>query len=73
MGDLSSAIAHLHKALMYTECRPSRLNYQAEWERELSQLYFLKGIAMIDSGDTADALDYIKGLKIEEFKFIYLR
>jgi len=73
LGDLSSGIAHFHKALMYGIGIMFRLNYRPEWEKELGVFYYIKGMAMIESGDTTDALDFIKGLKIDDFKFIYLR
>ncbi len=74
LGDISSGIAHFHKALMYLHMqRQGRLNYRPDWEKELGLLYFVKGMAMVEAGDTTDALDFIKGLKIEDFKFTYLR
>ena len=43
------------------------------WERKLNQLYFLKGLALIDEGYCNDALNLVKTLQSEDIKFIYLR
>jgi len=47
--------------------------YKREWESELNTLYYVKGMAMIEEGNATDALIFIKELKLEDFKFTYLR
>ena len=49
------------------------LKYKEEWQDKLGELYFLKGLSMIDAGYCSDAIQFIKNLKIEDFKFVYLR
>lgn len=63
--DFSSAIANFKKAI--------QLKHKEEWERKLNQLYFLKGLALIEEGYCNDALNLVKTLQIEDIKFIYLR
>jgi len=65
MGDLSSGIAHFTKAVAVSN--------RKDWIKELNSLYYVKGMAMIEQGDTTDAVSFIKDLKIEDFKFTYLR
>ena len=65
MWDFSSAIAHFKKAL--------RLKHKDDWERKLNQLYFLKGLSLIEEGYWNDALNLVKTLQSEDVKFIYLR
>ena len=63
--DFSSAIANFKKALS--------LKYMTEWEETLNQLYFIKGLALIEEGYCNDALNLVQTLKEDDIKFIYLR
>lgn len=63
--DFSSAIANFKKAIS--------LKPNDDWERKLNQLYFLKGLALIDEGYCNDALNLVKTLQSDDIKFIYLR
>ncbi len=49
--DFSSAIAHFKKALS--------LKYVTEWEQKLNQLYFIKGLGLIEGGYCNDALNLV--------------
>lgn len=63
--DFSSAIANFKKAI--------QLKYKDDWEKKLNQLYFLKGLALIEEGYCNDALNLVKSLQADDIKFIYLR
>lgn len=49
------------------------LKYKEDWENKLNQLYFLKGLALIEEGYCNDALNLVKTLQSDDIKFVYLR
>ena len=63
--DFSSAIANFKKALS--------LKYREEWQNKLDQLYFLKGLSLIEEGYCNDALNLVKTMNQDDIKFMYLR
>ncbi|CAI2365018.1 unnamed protein product [Moneuplotes crassus] len=63
--DFSSAIANFKKAI--------QLKYKEDWEKKLNQLYFLKGLGLIEEGYCNDVLNLVKTIESDDIKFIYLR
>jgi len=44
-----------------------------EWEVKLRQLYFMKGLTLIEEGYCNDALNLVSSIHSEDVKFIYLK
>ena len=65
MCDFSSAISSLKKAL--------HIKKNEEWEKKMNQLYFMKGLTLIEEGYCNDALNLVSALQTEDVKFIYLK
>jgi tetratricopeptide (TPR) repeat protein len=63
--DFSSAIANFKKALS--------LRQVPEWETKLRQLYFMKGLTLIEEGYCNDALNLVSQINSDDVKFIYLK
>lgn len=63
--DFSSAIQCFKKALY--------LKPNQEWEVKMSQLYFMKGLTLIEEGYCNDALNLVSTLESDSVKFIYLK
>ncbi len=64
MCDFSSAIVNFKKALS--------LKFIPEWESKLNQLYFMKGLGLVEEGYCNDALNLVNCEKSQDIKFIYL-
>lgn len=63
--DFSSAISNFKKAL--------QLKKVAEWDSKIVQLYFMKGLTLIEEGYCNDALNLVSQLNSDDVKFIYLK
>ena len=63
--DFSSAISNFKKALS--------LRQVPEWEIKLRQLYFMKGLTLIEEGYCNDALNLVSQINSDDVKFIYLK
>lgn len=64
--DFSSAIQCYKKAL--------NLKHTEEtWEARMNQLYFMKGLTLIEEGYCNDALNLVSTIEAEDVKFIYLK
>ena len=63
--DFSSAISNFKKAIS--------LKFVQEWDTKLSQLFFMKGLTLIEEGYCNDALNLVAQLNAQDVKFIYLR
>ena len=63
--DFSSAIQCFKKAL--------NLKHQDDWEARMNQLYFMKGLTLIEEGYCNDALNLVSTIQAEDVKFIYLK
>lgn len=50
-----------------------RLRQMPEWEVKLRQLYFMKGLTLIEEGYCNDALNLVSSINSEDVKFIYLK
>ena len=65
MCDFSSAIQCFKKALF--------LKHNEEWYHKMSQLYFMKGLTLIEEGYCNDALNLVATIESDNVKFIYLK
>ena len=65
MCDFSSSISCLKKAL--------HIKKNDDWEKKMNQLYFMKGLTLIEEGYCNDALNLVSALQTEDVKFIYLK
>lgn len=63
--DFSSSIQCFKKAL--------NLKHQEDWESRMNQLYFMKGLTLIEEGYCNDALNLVSTIEAEDVKFIYLK
>ena len=63
--DFSSAISNVNKALS--------LRQVPDWEIKLRQLYFMKGLTLIEEGYCNDALNTVSKTNSEDVTFIYLK
>lgn len=63
--DFSSAIQCFKKALY--------LKHNDEWETKMNQLYFMKGLTLIEEGYCNDALNLVSSIESDDVKFIYLK
>ena len=63
--DFSSAIQQFKKALA--------IKHQDDWEGRMNQLYFMKGLTLIEEGYCNDALNLVSTIEAEDVKFIYLK
>ena len=63
--DFSSAIQCFKKALY--------LKHSEEWETKMNQLYFMKGLTLIEEGYCNDALNLVSQIESDDVKFIYLK
>ena len=63
--DFSSAIQCFKKALF--------LKQNDEWYHKMSQLYFMKGLTLIEEGYCNDALNLVSTIESDSVKFIYLK
>jgi len=63
--DFSSAIQCFKKALS--------LKYSEEWDTKMNQLYFMKGLTLIEEGYCNDALNLVASLESDDIKFTYLK
>jgi len=63
--DFSSAIQNFKKALM--------LRHEDGWQFKMNQLYFMKGLTLIEEGYCNDALNLISTIDSEDVKFTYLK
>ena len=63
--DFSSAIQCFKKALF--------LKHNEEWYHKMSQLYFMKGLTLIEEGYCNDALNLVATIESDNVKFIYLK
>jgi hypothetical protein len=63
--EFSSAISNFKKALS--------LRQVPEWEIKLRQLYFMKGLTLIEEGYCNDALNLVSQINSDDVKFIYLK
>lgn len=63
--DFSSAIQQFKKALA--------IKHQEDWEARMNQLYFMKGLTLIEEGYCNDALNLVSTIEAEDVKFIYLK
>ena len=44
-----------------------------EWEVKINQLYFMKGLTLIEEGYCNDALNLVSQLNSDDIQFIYLK
>lgn len=44
-----------------------------EWELKINQLYFMKGLTLIEEGYCNDALNLVSQLNSDDIQFIYLK
>ena len=51
----------------------NRLRMMPEWDVKLRQLYFMKGLTLIEEGYCNDALNLVSQINSEDVKFIYLK
>lgn len=63
--DFSSAIQCFKKALS--------IKHNDEWQAKMNQLYFMKGLTLIEEGYCNDALNLVASLQSEDVKFSYLK
>ncbi|CDW77540.1 tetratricopeptide repeat protein 16 [Stylonychia lemnae] len=63
--DFSSAISNFKKAIS--------LKHVQEWEVKLNQLFFMKGLTLIEEGYCNDALNLVSQLNSDDIQFIYLK
>ena len=63
--DFSSAIQCFKKAL--------NIKHQEDWEARMNQLFFMKGLTLIEEGYCNDALNLVSTIEAEDVKFIYLK
>jgi len=70
--DFSSAITCFKHALQLKNSGASHAN-QNEWRNRMNQLYFMKGLTLIEEGYCNDALNLVSGIAGEDVKFLYLR
>lgn len=69
--DFSSAITCFKQAL-HLKSAISESN-QSDWRDRMNQLYFMKGLTLIEEGYCNDALNLVSSLDSEDVKFLYLR
>ena len=63
--DFSSAIQCFKKALLLTQ--------NEQWSTKMNQLYFMKGLTLIEEGYCNDALNLVSTLESDDIKFTYLK
>ena len=63
--DFSSAIQHFRKALM--------IKHDDGWLYKMNQLFFMKGLTLIEEGYCNDALNLVTAIDTEDVKFTYLK
>ena len=65
MCDFSSAIQNFKRALL--------LKHDDGWLFKMNQLYFMKGLTLIEEGYCNDALNLISTIDSQDVKFTYLK
>ena len=63
--DFSSAIQQFKQALMY--------QHDDNWLFKMNQLYFMKGLTLIEEGYCNDALNLVSSIDSDDVKFTYLK
>lgn len=49
------------------------MKFSEEWSNKMNQLYFMKGLTLIEEGYCNDALNLVSSLESDDIKFTYLR
>ena len=69
----SQTLRKLYSNLILFPMCVFRLKHVKEWDIKLSQLYFMKGLTLIEEGYCNDALNLVSQLNSDDVKFIYLK